>query len=147
MPHLQRGPSARMGRSVGLLCGKPRRLRWQPGRENALQAGGEEMQELWHLSRTHCGCQQTNLGYLHQWKDEFSRGQVRVETFVFFLSVPFLVQVLSSEAHDHQDCQPDDRPTDTGEIAKAGLIVIADLTIGHSSLCLQDGRRQGWTQR
>ena len=69
LPHLQRGPRARLGRGMGVLRGKPRRLRGQLGRENALQARGEEMQELWHLSRTHCGCQQTNLGYLHQWKN------------------------------------------------------------------------------
>ena len=56
LPHLQRGPRARLGRGVGVLRGKPRRFRGQLGRENALQARGEEMQELWHLSRRHCWC-------------------------------------------------------------------------------------------
>ena len=86
MPHLQRGASARMGRSVGILRRQPRRLRRQPRRENAVQTGGEEMQELWHMSRTHCWCQQTNPGYLHQWKDKFGRGQVRVQYFAFAVS-------------------------------------------------------------
>ena len=30
----------------------------------------------------------------------------------------FVGQVLRGEADDHQDCQPDDRPTDPGEINK-----------------------------
>ena len=145
MPHLQRGPSARMGRSVGLLCRKPRRLRWQPGRENALQAGGEEMQELWHLSRTHCGCQQTNLGYLHQWKDEFSRGQVRVETLGFFLL----------QCHFSTRCSQV-RPMITKIVnlmtvpliqVRLTRIVILNLITGNSPLCLQDGRKQGGAQR
>ena len=28
----------------------------------------------------------------------------------------FVGQVLRGEADDHQDCQPDDRPTDPGEV-------------------------------
>ena len=77
MPDMQRGPCARMGRSLGFLCRKPRGLQGRLRREDALQTGGEEMQELWHVSRKHCWCQQTNLEHFHQWQDKFSRRQVK----------------------------------------------------------------------
>ena len=38
----------------------------------------------------------------------------------------FVGQVLRGETNDHQDCQPDDRPTDPGEPTKNGFCVIAD---------------------
>ena len=100
MPHVQRGPRARLGRSLGVLRRQPwgsdlhvedmiirdtwstwqsEGYRWQLGRQDALPVGWEEMQELWNVSDEHCRSQQTDLESLHQWQEESRRRKVRIQ--------------------------------------------------------------------
>ena len=139
MPHVQRGPRARLGRSLGVLRRQPRGSdllvldtmiirdtwstwqsegrRWQLGRQDALPVGWEEMQELWNVSDEHCRSQQTDLESLHQWQEEPRRRKVRIQwcnKMILLIWYESNSKVRRSSSYDQQDCQSDDRPTDPG---------------------------------